>query len=148
MDNLLPVASANNVAGVGHDEAPTKPPHVRSPRRMHFARTALIGLGAGLIAVGFRQALSFAEASRMALLNRLHPHPLWGWAVLPLIGLAMGGLVGWVVTRFAPEAAGSGIPHLKGVLLHLRKLSPARVIPIKFLGGILCIGSGLSLGRE
>ena len=49
---------------------------------------------------------------------------------------------------FCAETAGSGIPHLKGVLLHLRKLSPWRVIPIKFFGGILSIGSGLSLGRE
>ena len=120
----------------------------RSPRRMHFARAALIGLGAGLFAVGFRQALALAETSRQALLNRLHAHPAWGWSVLPLIGLVVGCLVGLAVTRWAPEAAGSGIPHLKGVLLHLRKLSPWRLIPIKFLGGILAIGSGLSLGRE
>ena len=115
---------------------------------MHFGRAALIGLGAGLFAVGFRQALALAEGSRQAMLQRLHVHPGWGWAVLPAIGLVVGCLVGWVVTRFAPEAAGSGIPHLKGVLLHLRKLSPWRVIPIKFLGGILTIGSGLSMGRE
>jgi len=122
--------------------------HVRSPRRVHFARAALIGLGAGLFAVGFRQALALAEARRYRLLQSLHAHPGWGWLVLPLIGLAVGSLVGWTVTRFAPEAAGSGIPHLKGVLLHLRKLSPRRVIPIKFMGGILSIGAGLSLGRE
>ena len=122
--------------------------HVRSPRRTHFARAALIGLGAGLCAVGFRQGLALAETSRQTLLLRLHGHPGWGWAVLPLIGLAVGCLVGWAVTRFAPETAGSGIPHLKGVLLHLRKLAPWRVIPIKFFGGILAIGSGLSLGRE
>lgn len=68
--------------------------------------------------------------------------------ILPLIGLTLGCLVGWIVTRFAPEASGSGIPHLKGVMLHLRKLSWQRVIPIKFLGGVAVIGSGLSLGRE
>ena len=115
---------------------------------MHFGRAALIGLGAGLFAVGFRQALALAETRRQEMLQRLHEYPGWGWMVLPLIGLVVGCLVGWVVTRFAPEAAGSGIPHLKGVLLHLRKLSPWRVIPIKFFGGILAIGSGLSLGRE
>src|SRR5262249_16882551 len=45
-------------------------------------------------------------------------------------------------------AAGSGIPHLKGVLLHLRSLDWRRLIPVKFVGGALGIGAGLSLGRE
>jgi len=68
--------------------------------------------------------------------------------VLPAIGLFAGGLVGWMTTRFAPEAAGSGIPHLKGVLIHVRKLNWRRLIPVKFAGGVLGIGAGLSLGRE
>lgn len=119
-----------------------------SPRRMHFGRAALIGVAAGLLAVGFRQTLAWAEGRRENLLSQLHLHPYWGWMILPVIGLAVGCLVGRVVTRLSPEASGSGIPHLKGVLLHLRQLLPWRLIPIKFLGGVLSIGSGLSLGRE
>ncbi len=120
----------------------------RSPRRVHFGRAALVGLCAGLLAVGFRRALSLAEARRGRLLDILHAHPAWGWVVLPAIGFLAGGLVGWITTRFAPEASGSGVPHLKGVLLHVRKLNWRRLIPIKFFGGILGIGAGLSLGRE
>ena len=133
---------------VATDGAITETSQLRSPRRNHFARAALIGVCAGLVAVAFRQALAFAETNRYAFLQRLHEHPGWGWIVLPSIGLALGCLVGWIVTRFAPETAGSGIPHLKGVLLHLRTLSWLRVIPIKFFGGVAAIGSGLSLGRE
>lgn len=122
-------------------------PH-RSPRRLHFGRAALIGLCAGLLAVAFRRALALAEDGRGSLLAVLHNHPTWGWLVLPVVAASAGGIVGWATIRFAPEAAGSGIPHLKGVMLHLRRLNWAWLLPVKFVGGVLGVGAGLSLGRE
>lgn len=139
------------------DSVPESPPqgetgtrleHRRSPRRLHFGRAALIGLGAGLVAVAFRRMLALAESGRGSLLNGLHAHPAWGWMVFPAIAAAAGCLVGWFTQRFAPEAAGSGIPHLKGVLLHVRRLEWGRLLPVKFFAGVAGIGAGLSLGRE
>ncbi len=121
---------------------------LRSRRRTHFSRAAIVGLVVGLLAVAFRNCLSLSEAGRRSLLTGLHAHPLWGWIVLPIIGLAAGSAVGWCTQRFAPQAAGSGIPHLKGVLLHLRTLNWPRLIPVKFVGGVVGIGAGFSLGRE
>lgn len=139
------VASTTSDSAVA---APKQADALHAPRRAYFARAAVIGLAAGLLGVAFRRALAEAENGRGWLLSALHAYPTWGWAVLPAIGLLLGCGVGWFMVRFAPEAAGSGIPHLKGVLLHMRTLSWARLIPVKFFGGVACIGAGLSLGRE
>lgn len=120
----------------------------RARRRVHFVRTAVIGTCAGLIAVAFRYSLRFSEHCRESLLDRLHEYSAWGWAVLPVLGLLIGSAVGWATCRFAPAAAGSGIPHLKGVLLHLRTMDWRRLLPVKFVGSVFGIGSGLSLGLE
>ncbi|GMU80448.1 MAG: sodium:proton antiporter [Planctomycetota bacterium] len=117
-------------------------------RQHHFIRAAVVGLLAGAVALLFQWSLYSAETARQALLNSLHVHPMWGWAVLPLIGGVVGGLVGWLTVAIAPESAGSGIPHVKAVLLYLREFRWARVLPVKFIAGVLGIGAGLSLGRE
>jgi chloride channel protein, CIC family len=116
-------------------------------KRRHILPKALvIGLVAGLIASLFRKALQWSELHRIALL-----HELPRWEALP-VALALGAVgsgVGlWLVRRFAPETAGSGIPHLKSVVLGERELNWRRVLPIKFLAGLSGIGGGLALGRE
>ncbi|MFT3686746.1 MAG: H(+)/Cl(-) exchange transporter ClcA [Phycisphaerales bacterium] len=93
-------------------------------------------------------ALSRVEHSRIALLEYAHNFPTWGWAILPVTGFVFAALAGWVTSRYAPQAAGSGIPHLKGVLLHVRSLNWRRVMPVKFFGGLMGNFSGLCLGRE
>jgi CIC family chloride channel protein len=54
----------------------------------------------------------------------------------------------WLVRRYAPHASGSGIPHVEAVLNEHLPAAPYRLIPVKFIGGILSIGAGLALGRE
>jgi chloride channel protein, CIC family len=53
-----------------------------------------------------------------------------------------------LVRWFAPHASGSGIPHVEAVLHHELSPAPLSLIPVKFVGGLLAIGSGLALGRE
>ncbi len=108
----------------------------------------VVGMAAGTIGAAFRYALERAEAFRGLIVAESASHPVLV-PVAMVIGAAMAAaLAAWLVRRFSPDAAGSGIPHVEAVLEDALPPSPARLIPVKFAGGVLAIGSGLALGRE
>ena len=120
----------------------------RQQRRRILPRAVLVGACAGITALLFRAALTGASVLRNEILSRAHSNPSWGW-VFPVLFTLLGTIVAVAITRrYAPEASGSGIPHLEAVLRRFRELEWKRVLPVKFFGGILAIGSGLALGRE
>jgi CIC family chloride channel protein len=117
-------------------------------RRVHFIRAGGVGLLAGAIAVAFQLSLNYAEQGRIALLALLHRNVSWGWVVLPVIAALLGAIAAYLTSRFAPAASGSGIPHIRGVLAGKRTLDWKRILPVKFIGGVLALGAGFSMGRE
>lgn len=120
----------------------------KQQRRWIFPRAALVGVGAGLMALAFRAALTGADLLRASLLTWAHSFSMIGW-IFPILFTLAGAVISVILTRrFAPEASGSGIPHLEAVLHRYRKLNWKRVLPVKFFGGIIAIGSGMALGRE
>ncbi len=117
-------------------------------RRDQFIHSAIIGVLVGGVAVLFQLSLDFVETARISLLGSLKSYPTFGWLVLPIILGAVAGLGGFLTQKFAPEASGSGIPHVKAVLLNIRELNWKKLLPVKFFAGLMSIGAGLSLGRE
>ena len=115
-------------------------------RRHILIKALLVGLVAGVLASGFRLALQYVEQHRVAWQHGFS-RPL-ALAFALGIGAIGGGLSVWLVRRFAPEAAGSGIPHLKAVVLGERQMTWRRLLPVKFFAGVFGIGGGLALGRE
>jgi len=108
----------------------------------------VVGAAAGLIGAVFRIVLEQADALRDRVIVWAHGEALWGFAAVVLAGGAAALVATWLVRRFAPHASGSGIPHVEMVLRREAPLAPYILLPVKFVGGVLAIGSGMALGRE
>ncbi len=108
----------------------------------------LVGLASGTICALFHAALLLVGAlhAHAAALARLSP---WPMLVLLVGGSALAtAIAAGLVNRLLPDASGSGIPHVEAALAREIEPAPISLIPIKFAGGCLAIGSGLALGRE
>ena len=108
----------------------------------------MVGALAGALTTLFRLAVDALNAERAQLSAWAVQTGALAWALPVLLSAVGAGASVWLVRALAPEAAGSGIPDLKAVLHHLRPFAWGRVLPVKFVGGLLALGSGLALGRE
>lgn len=106
------------------------------------------GALAGLVGAAFRLALAQADQLRNALVAAAHGFGWQGAALVVLGCAAAAALAAGLVRRFSPQASGSGIPHVEAVLRGAAFPAPIGLIAVKFVGGLLAIGSGLALGRE
>ncbi|MCE5285590.1 MAG: H(+)/Cl(-) exchange transporter ClcA [Pelosinus sp.] len=121
--------------------------HWRDFRLKVFWEGILIGLLAGAVVVLFRYLLEQAEIYRTLLYQFFQEDHFFFGGAWFLVLLAIAYILGWLVKR-EPMASGSGIPQVKGILLGLMKMQWLSVLIHKLVGGVLAIGSGLSLGRE
>jgi len=71
-----------------------------------------------------------------------------GFLLVIILCAVATALAAWLVRRYSPDAAGSGIPSVESFLEGEPPPAPYRLIPVKFFGGLLSIGAGLALGRE
>ena len=102
--------------------------------------TILIAIISGLSVVLFTLAIQATKN----LLFGMSPSA----ARLILVPTVVSLITGYLLAKFFPEARGSGVPQTEAAFhLHEGKIRP--IVPFgKFLTGVLCVGSGHSMGRE
>src|SRR5215831_13067974 len=129
-------------------EFTAKPPEVEGGLLSLAILSLLAGAVAGLIGAIFRLLLDQADRSRDELIAWAHGEKFGGFLLVAATCTAAAAIAAWLVRRYSPQASGSGIPHVEAVLSGELPQVPYRLIPVKFAGGVLAIGSGMALGRE
>lgn len=110
--------------------------------------SAIIGAFAGLMGVAFQFSVDFISTIRVSKVEQYLTDPLHIAIAIFIVSMILSMISYYIVKRFAPEAGGSGIPEVEGALEDLRPVRWWRVLPVKFLGGLGTLGSGMVLGRE
>ncbi|HTH48079.1 MAG TPA: chloride channel protein, partial [Candidatus Limnocylindria bacterium] len=114
------------------------------PRSRDLLLTCLFGLAAGGASVAFQ----FCSGGLFDLVFRRLSHA--SFAVFAggtfLVTVVTTLLVGFLLSTFCPDAAGSGIPQLKLAFWKDFGVIPWRVVWVKFVAGVLSLGGGASLG--
>ncbi|MFM1841911.1 MAG: hypothetical protein RLZZ490_647 [Cyanobacteriota bacterium] len=119
------------------------------PLNLRILGAALIvGLITGLVASSFQAVVNALLHWRSQLAGFVAPFPVLAWLIPALISGGMVALSFYLMVRFAPDTSGSGIPQIEGHLEGRLPLQWQRVLPIKFLGGMLSLGAGLLAGFE
>ncbi len=107
------------------------------------------GVAAGILGAIFRLALARADRLRDAFVGWMHGQNVVGFFLVVTACASATAIAAWLVRRFSPDASGSGIPNVEAELEgRSQQAAAVRLIPVKFLGGLLAIGVGLALGRE
>jgi len=108
---------------------------------------ALVGVLTGISAASFRLLLREGARLRGHLAQWAHGS-WWGLAVVVLVCTAAAAIAAALVHRVEPHAEGSGIPRVEAVADGRVRPDRFRILPVKYVGGLLAISSGMALGRE
>jgi chloride channel protein, CIC family len=108
---------------------------------------AAVGMLTGLSAASFRLLLEQGARLRGSLAGWAHGH-WWGLIVVVLVCTTAAAVAAALVHRVEPHAEGSGIPRVEAVADGRVRPDRFRLLPVKYVGGLLSISSGMALGRE
>jgi CIC family chloride channel protein len=107
--------------------------------------TAVLGAAAGLMAVLFLESTNWLFK---ATFGELAKHSGIAFTLGSFALIMTSSIIVSLLLKFAPSAAGSGIPQLKVAYWKELGFIPWKPILVKFIAGVISLGGGASLGRE
>src|SRR5579863_9047150 len=131
---------------------------IRRPLRVGLFRLSLLAIVVGVVtgfgAVGFRALIGlFHNVAFLGLFavsydaSSFTPPSPWG-AFIILVPVIGGLIVTFLITNFAPEARGHGVPEVMDAIYYKEGVIRPVVAVIKSLASALSIGTGAAVGRE
>lgn len=113
-----------------------------------YATAILLGILTGVVGSVFQIAISYGSQLLEALFRVSEAQGLPVWLISALISMMLVFVAWFLVRGFAPEASGSGVQEIEGTLLHEREIFWRRLLPVKFIGGVMAICAKMVVGRE
>ena len=128
------------------------------PPRLSLTVICCLALTVGVVtavgAVLFRELIGlvhnlFFLGQFKAAYNASEFNPSNPWGPLVILVPVVGGIgVTWIVSTFAPEAKGHGVPEVIDSIYYNRGIIRPVVAVVKSIASALAIGTGSSVGRE
>jgi len=131
---------------------------LRRPLRLGLLRLSLLAIVVGIVtgfgAVAFRALIGLIH--NIAFLGSFAidydasvftPPSPWG-ALIILVPVVGGLIVTFLITNYAPEARGHGVPEVMDAIYYRQGVIRPVVALIKSLASALSIGTGAAVGRE
>jgi H+/Cl- antiporter ClcA len=120
--------------------------HWYNTKSLIILECLILGVFVGFIVVLYRFLLDFVSRfmDKYIFIHIKDPH------YIPYIiaFLLLSAFIVNTMLSMQPLISGSGIPQVKGYIFRQIKMPWLSILISKFVAGVLCIGSGLSLGRE
>lgn len=108
----------------------------------------VLGLLTGTVASCFQLAITYVENGLQVFFLIMQKLGLSIGFVSAMTSMILVLLACLAIKYIAPQASGSGIPEIEAALLHKRKLDWKRLLPVKFIFGVLSIAAKMIAGRE
>lgn len=111
-----------------------------------IAYGSIIGILVGVLISIYRKLVVFLQGKMIMFYESAKTSTLS--LLLVLFVMIIFGLIVGMLTQSEPKIGGSGIPQVAGQMKGLMKSNWKKVLPFKFVGGLIGLAAGLTVGRE